>query len=113
MKMRKKEESVKERSSLRILKAYAVTMVLVFCLCALSCGVLIAQNNTRQLGLGEDQSRVVLSQREDALILQAQQREFSIQPQIPAALDSLLRFSPPPVSALYWTAECVAELLAK
>jgi len=112
--MKNKEEKKNNRpqeSALRMFQLYWLTMLLCLCIGTAAVGIRIAANSTHALSFGEEQTRVVMRRRENALTLHGGGQEYRWNPAIPPALDAALRFSPPPWSALYWGAQCVAELL--
>lgn len=96
--------------TLRILRRYFMVTFVCLCVCALACGIFVAENNTRRLRAGESAARVVLSQQEDQLSLQTGRGDFSLQTTVHPQVDSLLRFAPPPISNLYWVVQSVAQL---
>jgi|GEM_PF-6099824 len=108
----KRKEKVRLKSLTRILRIYFITSIICLSIALLICGILIAGNNTRSLSLGEDEARLALAQKEDELALRVNEQEYEFRPRLDERLDSLLRFAPPPFSALYWAAECLAEMLS-
>lgn len=105
-----KQKQKQQAPGVLLVRNFLLSVIACLCLTGMVCGFLIAGNNTRGISIGQKQTHIVLSQREERLALHMDEQRFEIPLSLTSHTDSLLRFMPAPVSGVYWLLENVVAL---
>ena len=89
---------------MKILRAYAVTVIICLSLTSIISGIFVADENARKISLGTESAVVVISSGDERL----NEGDVNISPaleKLKEAAKKAASIAPPPVSNIYWLIE--------
>lgn len=89
---------------MKILRAYAVTVIICLSLTSIISGIFVADENARKISLGTESAVVVISSGDEKL----NEGDVNISPaleKLKEAAKKAASIAPPPVSNIYWLIE--------